>query len=119
MQMSGAVMIIRSEEPADRSAIREVVRQAFAQAPHSSGTEPVIVDKLREKGALTLSLVAVEGAQIVGHIGVSPVIIAEAPGMWFGLGPVSVRPSRQGKGVGSSMVSEVSSAYVTDAQVVA
>ena len=99
-------MKIRFEEATDACSIRTVVREAFAQATHSSGTAPLIVDKLRERGALTLSLVAVEGARIIGHVAVSPVVASEAPGTWFGLGPVSVRPSRQGQGIGSALIKE-------------
>jgi putative acetyltransferase len=97
-------MYIRSEKRADGAAVRNVVREAFAEAPHSSGTEHNIVDELREKGALALSLVAVEDAEIVGHVAVSPVVISETSGTWFGLGPVSVKPSRQGQGFGSALI---------------
>jgi predicted N-acetyltransferase YhbS len=99
-------MKVRLEQATDAGSIRAVVLEAFAQATHSSGTEHLIVDQLREKGALTLSLVAVESARIIGHVAVSPVIASEAPGTWFGLGPVSVQPSCQGRGVGSALIDE-------------
>ena len=97
-------MKIRFEEGNDAGPIRTVVLEAFAQATHSSGTEHLIVDKLRKKGALTLSLVAVEGARIIGHVAVSPVVALEVSGTWFGLGPVSVHPDCQGRGVGSALI---------------
>jgi predicted N-acetyltransferase YhbS len=99
-------MNIRFEEAMDAGSIHTVVREALAQATLSNGTEPIIVDKLRENGTLTVSLVAVVGADIVGHVAVSPVVVSEASGNWFGLGPVSVHPSRQGQGIGSALINQ-------------
>ena len=103
-------MQIRPEQPADSDAIRALTTEAFATAPHSSGTEAVIVDGLRAAGALTLSLVAVEddekSNEILGHVAFSPVTIDGAERDWFGLGPVSVRPGRQRGGIGSGLIRE-------------
>jgi len=99
-------MQIRPEQPADAAIIRALTTEAFATAPHSSGTEAAIVDGLRAGGALTLSLVAVEGEEIVGHVAFSPVTIDGAERGWFGLGPVSVRSSRQRGGIGSGLIRE-------------
>jgi predicted N-acetyltransferase YhbS len=99
-------MIIRSEEPHDGDAIREVVGQAFAEAQHSSGTERAIVDALRASEALTISLVAVKDAAVVGHIAVSPVVTGNAAAGWFGLGPISVLPGCQRQGIGSALIRE-------------
>ena len=99
-------MKIRSEEPTDVEAVRTVIRHAFATASHSNGTEWLTVDKLRQRASLTLSLVAVEDDSIVGHVAVSPVAAPEASGTWFGLGPVSVHPSRQGAGIGSALINQ-------------
>ncbi|MDJ0931923.1 hypothetical protein [Breoghania sp.] len=51
---------------------------------------------LREAGALTLSLVAEETGEVVGHIAASPARVGEA-GDWFLIGPVAVLPARQGQ----------------------
>ncbi len=103
-------MPIRPEQPADAAAIRALTTEAFAAAPHSSGTEAAIIDGLRAAGALTLSLVAVEDDAkpdtILGHVAFSPVTIDGAERGWFGLGPVSVRPGRQRGGVGSELIRE-------------
>ena len=96
-------MRIRDEEAGDVAAIAELVREAFASAEHSSGTEAAIVSGLRAAGALTVSLVAVQDEAIVGHIAISPVRIAGAAG-WFGLGPLSVRPACQGRGIGGALI---------------
>lgn len=95
---------IRDERADDAGAIRSITTAAFAAAEHSSGSEAAIVDALRNAGALTISLVAVENREIVGHVAFSPVSIDAKPVGWFGLGPVSVRPDRQGNGVGKALV---------------
>jgi putative acetyltransferase len=95
---------IRSERPADVAAIRAVTTVAFKGQPYSNQTEADIVDALRVASALTVSLVATRDDDIVGHIAFSPVTIAEAAGNWYGLGPVSVRPDQQGRGVGQTLI---------------
>jgi predicted N-acetyltransferase YhbS len=97
-------MLIRAERPEDIAAIGELTTAAFKAASHSSGTEPGIVDALRAAGVLTLSLVAVEAGRVVGHVAFSPVRIETAEGDWYGLGPVSVEPARQGRGVGQALI---------------
>ena len=97
-------MKIRPENFGDASTIHTLTEAAFEHAPHSDHNEARIVDALREAGALTLSLVAEDGGQIVGHAAFSPVRINGREGGWFGLGPVSVRPDRQKAGVGSAIV---------------
>jgi putative acetyltransferase len=94
---------IRSEAPGDAGAIRDLTRDAFRTAPHSDGTEAGIVGALRADGALTVSLVAVQGSEIVGHVAFSPVSIGDAAGC-YGLGPISVRPDLQRQGVGQALV---------------
>jgi putative acetyltransferase len=99
-----ASLEIRSERPTDLVAISDLTTAAFETAPHSSGTEARIVERLRADGALTVSLVAVDQGEIVGHVAFSPVMIAGARGDWYGLGPVSVRPDKQGRGIGQRLV---------------
>jgi len=99
-------MDIRNETPADMAAIRQITQEAFAGTGHSSGTEGAIIDRLRAAGTLSLSLVAVEDGEVIGHAAFSPVTIDGRDFGWFGLGPVSVRPDRQGKGVGGGLIRE-------------
>ena len=95
---------IRSEQPADIDAIRELVRLAFTGHPHSRGTEPLIIDALRDDGALELSLVAELEGTVVAHIAFSPAAIGESPSGWFVVGPVAVHPDYQGKGIGRRLI---------------
>ncbi|MCL6699293.1 N-acetyltransferase [Sphingomonas sp. NSE70-1] len=97
-------MNIRPERPGDEGAIAAVIEAAFLNAPHRDGTEASIVERLREAGALNISLVAEDAGELVGHIAFSPVTIDGADLGWFGLGPVAVLPDRQGDGIGSRLI---------------
>lgn len=99
-------MMIRAETAADGQAISAVTAAAFEPVPHSDQREAAIVDALRDAGALAISLVAEEHGRVVGHVAFSPVAIGGKPGRWFGLGPVSVLPERQGVGIGAALVRE-------------
>ncbi len=97
-------MEIRSETPADIAAIEAVTVAAFQHAAHTQHTEQFIVAALRRAGALTVSLVAEEGGQVIGHVAVSPVMVSDGVAGWYGLGPVSVAPACQGRGVGRALL---------------
>jgi len=95
---------IRPERAGDEDAIRSVTEEAFAGRPHSDGSEPAIIDRLRADGDLALSLVAEEDGRIIGHIAFSRVTISDGAGEWYGLGPVSVLPEKQGRQVGAQVI---------------
>lgn len=99
-------MIIRDERETDIAAIRALTEEAFAAVPQSRQTEAAVIDALRAAGALTLSLVAVDDDdEIVGHVAISPVSIGDDAELgWYGGGPLSVRPDRQGSGIGTALV---------------
>lgn len=97
-------IIIRSELPSDIAAIHSLTKEAFLNAPYAAHTEHFIVDALRDAGALTLSLVAEEDGSVVGHVAVSPISISGKNLGWHGLGPISVAPEHQKKGIGSGLV---------------
>ena len=99
-------MDIRPERPGDEHAISILIDEAFAGAEHSGGTEAAIIEELRAAGALTLSLVAVEAGEIIGHVALSPVTIDGKERRWLGVGPVAVRPDRQRQGVGDKLMRE-------------
>ena len=95
---------IRPEIPADIPAIHALTAAAFLHAPHTSHTEQYIVDALRAAGELAVSLVAVQGNELVGHVALSAVTLSDGSTGWFGLGPLSVAPSHQRHGIGSRLV---------------
>jgi len=97
-------LTIRPECPGDENAIGEVTRQAFESHPYSHQTEHFIIDALRKADALSVSLVAEQAGQIVGHIAFSPAVIEDGAQGWYGVGPLSVRPNLQGQGIGRALM---------------
>lgn len=93
---------IRQEKPGDEASIASVTRAAFAGKSYADGNEDALAGKLREAGALVLSLVAVQGKAVIGHIALSPAKVGDAK--WLAIGPVAVTPDHQGKGIGSGLV---------------
>ena len=89
-------MIIRGEKQADSRAIYKLFTAAFRRPD-----EAVLIDRVRSDGACVISLVAVERDEIVGHVLFSRMT---APFLALGLGPVSVKPSRQRSGIGSLLI---------------
>ena len=99
-------MIIRNETISDIEAISKVTIAAFQDLAISNHTEQFIIAALRAAKALTVSLVAEVDGRVVGHIAFSPVTISDGSPNWYGLGPVSVLPEYQKKGIGKSLISE-------------
>jgi putative acetyltransferase len=97
-------ILIRPETPADVADIRHVTRRAFAGRSYSDGNEQDIVDALRERGALAISLVAERGGRILGHVAFSPASVEDASPGWYTLGPVSVEPEVQRRGIGKALI---------------
>ncbi len=101
-------MIIRAEIDADHEAIMALTYAAFLNHPHhapgAKPTEHLIYKGLKERGDLTLSFVATINDEVAGHIAFSPVTFDGKASDWLGLGPVSVSPEQQGKGVGSALI---------------
>jgi putative acetyltransferase len=95
---------IRREVPSDVAAIEAVTAAAFLAAPHTSHTEQFIVNALRRAGQLSISLVAEDDGKLIGHVAISPVAVSDGSGGWYGLGPISVVPPRQGQGIGSQLM---------------
>lgn len=93
-------MRIRAEAPADYPNVHALNTSAFG-----SPAEANLVDALREQAHPLVSLVAVDGQTIVGHILFSPVaLIEQADLQIMGLAPMAVASSDQRKGVGSALV---------------
>jgi putative acetyltransferase len=99
-------IVIRSETDADVDAITEVTIAAFKTLEISNQTEQFIIEALRVAKALTISLVAEVAGRLVGHIAFSPVTISDGTPNWYGLGPVSVLPEYQRKGIGKALIRE-------------
>jgi putative acetyltransferase len=93
-------MHIRPERPEDILGIRHVNLTAFDTA-----AEAGLVDALRQRAQPIVSLVAVDGEAVVGHILFSPVTLPpHADLQIMGLAPMAVLPDRQRQGIGSALV---------------
>ena len=99
-------IVIRPETSTDIDSITEVTVAAFETLEISHHTEQFIIEALRAAKALTVSLVAESDGRVIGHIAFSPVTISSGTPNWYGLGPVSVLPEYQKKGIGKSLISE-------------
>ena len=104
MNPSTLQILIRPETGADILQIEDVTRAALADHPHSNQREHYIVNALRTAGALSVSLVAELGGEVIGHIAFSPVTLSNGAQDWYGLGPLSVAPGSQRRGAGTALV---------------
>jgi putative acetyltransferase len=99
-------IVIRNETHSDVCAITEVTIAAFKTLEISNHTEQFIIEALRAAKALTVSLVAEMEGRVIGHIAFSPVTISDGTPNWYGLGPVSVLPEHQRKGIGKALIKD-------------
>lgn len=106
MKPANLGMVIRNETDADIGAISEVTIAAFETLQISNHTEQFIIEALRAAKALAVSLVAELDGRVIGHIAFSAVTISDGTRNWYGLGPVSVSPEYQRKGVGKALIQE-------------
>jgi putative acetyltransferase len=91
---------VRREQIGDEPGIRRVVQAAFEQP-----AEAELVDALRANERVTLSLVAVEAGEVIGHILFSPVSLEGGDELRSaGLAPLAVAPEHQRTGIGSALV---------------
>jgi putative acetyltransferase len=103
-------VLIRRETDRDAESIRSVTAAAFGGAVGGapSPVEVALVDELRVSGAWLppLSLVAVgPGDDVIGHVLCTRGHVGTTPVL--GLGPLSVRPDGQRRGVGSALMHAV------------
>jgi putative acetyltransferase len=95
-------LTIRNEENKDIDQVRAILRAAFP-----GDAESKLVDLLRAHGKATISLVAVDGSDVLGHILFSPVSTTPpTPAKGIGLAPVAVRTDVQAHGIGSRLIRE-------------
>jgi putative acetyltransferase len=97
-------ILIRPEMPADHSAIHDVTKRAFAPMSYADGDEQLLIGKLRDAGAVALSLVAEKRGAVVGQVTFSPAFAADGSTGWYALGPVSVEPTLKHQGIGSKLI---------------
>jgi putative acetyltransferase len=100
--MTATSFSIRPEDPADRGAVLEVNRAAFA-----GDAEAELVARLYADDDVLCGFVAVEDQRIVGHVLFSRLIIERAEGSIpaAALAPLAVVPERQRRGIGTALVS--------------
>lgn len=113
------VVLIRRESAGDAAAIHAVTAAAFG-GPDAADppVEATLVDELRASGAWlpALSLVALSPAalspaavnaagEVIGHVVCTRGHVGQAPAL--ALGPLSVRPDSQRRGVGSALMHAV------------
>lgn len=101
-------MLIRREAAADAAAIRDVTAAAFARPGQEyPPPEAALVDELRASQAWLppLSLVATGASGLIGHVLCTRGHVGQAPVL--ALGPLSVRPDCQRRGVGSALMHAV------------
>jgi len=104
--MESQNILIRDEKDTDYRVISDVTKSAFEKIEISNHTEQFIIEALRSATALTVSLVAEVNGLVVGHIAFSPVTMSDGTKDWYGLGPVSVHPDFQRKGIGKALIQE-------------
>ncbi len=95
-------MEVRSEEDDDRAGVRELHLLAFGQADEAD-----LVDALRDDPSFIaeLSIVAVEGGRVLGHVLLTEARLDTGPAV-LALAPLGVRPDRQRRGIGTALVRE-------------
>jgi putative acetyltransferase len=103
-------VIVRQERPSDHAAVRALHETAFG--PAARGGEVVegrLTDELREDPGFLphLSLVAVDGNVVIGHVIATRGWLEPLGVPVLGLGPLGVRPDRQRGGVGAVLVHAV------------
>src|SRR5262245_45200002 len=91
---------VRAEQPGDHRDIYAVHVSAFGREE-----EAKLVELLRDRKKVILSLVAVVEDRVVGHILFSPISISRSPEGFraLALAPLAVLPESQNRGVGSRL----------------
>ncbi|PRY47490.1 putative acetyltransferase [Geodermatophilus tzadiensis] len=94
-------MVVRRERPVDHRAVGDLHRAAFP-----TPVEARLVGELREDAGFLphLSLVAVDGDDVVGHVLATRGWIEPLGAPALGLGPLGVRPEAQRRGTGTVLV---------------
>lgn len=91
--------VIRPETRGDHDAIDALHLAAFG-----GDAEARLVRDLRAAGDLAVSLVAVAGGTVLGHLALSPLAGDQAA---LALAPLAVAPGAQGLGIGGALIGEI------------
>ena len=102
---------IRQEAPHDHATVYELIREAFAAVENSDHSEQDLVERLRHSSSFIpeLSLVAEIGhGVLVGHILMTRICVINGAQAFYSLAvaPLSVLPSWQRQGIGSTLIRE-------------
>jgi putative acetyltransferase len=89
-------MMVRIEAPDDYAAIRRLHVSAFP-----STAEADLVEHVRRDGDAMISLVALDGAALVGHVMLSRM---RAPFNTLGLAPVAVAADKRRQGIAARLI---------------
>lgn len=100
-------VIIRPEEVKDKTAVSQVVTEAFRKqdVAHKEDTLK-FVDRVRNETDVCLSMVALIQDAIVGHIifSILPLTVDEKPIKAAYLASVAILPTHQRRGIGSKLI---------------
>ena len=100
-------MTIREERAGDRPGVEQVIRAAFGAERPGHGDEVVeLWRELDESGLVRISLVALVEGRVVGHVGVSHAWLDARRALVdvLLLSPLSVLPTHQARGIGTTLV---------------
>ncbi len=100
---------IRTELESDYREVENMVREAFWDVYKPGSSEHLILHKLRKSPAFVpeLHLIACDDRKIVGNIAYSKAYVMNPHDVRFEvlcMGPISVLPEYQGKGIGSLLL---------------
>ncbi|GMQ58350.1 N-acetyltransferase [Vallitalea sediminicola] len=103
------MLVIRLENEKDYREVENVTREAFWDKYKPGCDEHVVVNKIRKTNAFIkeLDFVACDEDKIIGNIIYSKAKVINEDNEEFEvlcMGPISVLPSYQGKGIGSSLM---------------
>jgi putative acetyltransferase len=94
------MVTIRPEQPADIPAVRRVHEAAFP-----TRAEADLVDRVRADGKASVSLIAQDDGNVIGHALFSPVTFDPAAAVTaFALAPMAVMPGHEKHAVGRRLV---------------
>lgn len=97
-------IVIRPETTHDHNRVEEILIAAFRDHHYSDQNEHLLLNRLREEGALVTTLIAEQAGLAVGHIAFSKVLVDDEDLNWYGLAPLAVHPDFHLQGIGTELV---------------